>query len=119
MRAHPRVGGENYAALMPGAGQSGSSPRGRGKHSDLLAHLCCAWLIPAWAGKTTGSRAASRTPAAHPRVGGENAPETSDKDVVTGSSPRGRGKPWIFARQGHLSRLIPAWAGKTRRPRSA
>ena len=50
---------------------------------------------------------------AHPRVGGENRMTAAAQPISAGSSPRGRGKPWLFARQGHLSRLIPAWAGKT------
>ncbi len=50
---------------------------------------------------------------AHPRVGGENPKSPSNRFLDPGSSPRGRGKqscrcvPWV------LSRLIPAWAGKT------
>ena len=33
-----------------------------------------------------------------------------------GSSPRGRGKPERVSKTAHILRLIPAWAGKTRRP---
>ena len=34
--------------------------------------------------------------------------------VVSGSSPRGRGKLAAQMREGLAARLIPAWAGKTR-----
>ena len=50
---------------------------------------------------------------AHPRVCGENAAENSDKDVVTGSSPRVRGKLAVLPEQLDRPGLIPACAGKT------
>ena len=96
-------------------GPRGSSPRGRGKQRRRLGHHARRRLIPAWAGKTTSPPGTSRPKAAHPHVGGENAPETSDKDVVTGSSPRGRGKRTGAIAPVPLVGLIPAWAGKTAR----
>ena len=54
--AHPRVGGENEAAIQAGADTAGSSPRGRGKLKDWSRGDSDLRLIPAWAGKTLGNR---------------------------------------------------------------
>ena len=51
--------------------------------------------------------------AAHPRSRGENPRAFSAFATSSGSSPLTRGKPGLLAGQGHLSRLIPAHAGKT------
>ena len=113
--AHPRVGGENdwtdpKAPLMPG-----SSPRGRGKQPlDLMRYLIRR-LIPAWAGKTLADNWEVLEAEAHPRVGGENHLMAITNADNAGSSPRGRGKPNISHTHKVLPRLIPAWAGKTRR----
>ena len=91
--AHPRVGGENPSGLSLGDDSSGSSPRGRGKLT--LRHLPgpSGRLIPAWAGKTSRTMAASAASRAHPRVGGENGSGAVLLLDQSGSSPRGRGKP--------------------------
>ena len=71
-------------------------------------------LIPARAGKTTGARLAPRRERAHPRAGGENNATASKRSLISGSSPRGRGKPALRRRRHAWRRLIPARAGKTR-----
>ena len=53
--------------------------------------------------------------AAHPRVGGENAGLRVATVIAPGSSPRGRGKRGGRSVRALRRRLIPAWAGKTRR----
>ena len=118
-RAHPRVGGENDLFLVSKEDTPGSSPRGRGKLSSMMLHAPKSGLIPAWAGKTPPQRRPSRPRWAHPRVGGENMRVIEDVPAVTGSSPRGRGKPCTWRSTSPPARLIPAWAGKTaytRRP---
>ena len=92
-RAHPRVGGENEAAIQAGADTAGSSPRGRGKRGEGGLQLV--------------------DQLAHPRVGGENAYSARDLSKRAGSSPRGRGKLKEQMREVADQRLIPAWAGKT------
>ena len=54
---------------------------------------------------------------AHPRSRGENSERLATPTTSSGSSPLTRGKPRLLAGQGHLPRLIPAHAGKTRRRR--
>ena len=116
--AHPRVGGENRTAPRAMRLHSGSSPRGRGKRRQALAYRPSCGLIPAWAGKTAQSPEPGSRRAAHPRVGGENRVRETRFDLDTGSSPRGRGKPSSLRSTRTTRRLIPAWAGKTRRQRS-
>ena len=111
--AHPRVGGENVLEEIGGDVERGSSPRGRGKPGCTMRRARCIGLIPAWAGKTRRYVPARPQRTAHPRVGGENPNSTASAWRASGSSPRGRGKLiGVPIREG-ISRLIPAWAGKT------
>ena len=93
----------------------GSSPRGRGKLSDLREIIEAEGLIPARAGKTRPILAPWIGVTAHPRAGGENDDDGLTTHRRTGSSPRGRGKPSVISQRLVCSRLIPARAGKTRR----
>ena len=107
------MGGENATREYASACQLGSSPRGRGKLSGIKTAAASAWLIPAWAGKTDSMSAPGRPSTAHPRVGGENRVPWQITRGCNGSSPRGRGKLRGNELVGVLTRLIPAWAGKT------
>ena len=91
----------------------GSSPRGRGKHVHAFFQHVHERLIPARAGKTSRKTAASSTSWAHPRAGGENDVMRRVDAPLTGSSPRGRGKPIVTLAAFTVARLIPARAGKT------
>ena len=71
-------------------------------------------LIPAHAGKTSGSRSAHSQPWAHPRSRGENLPALSMLLRARGSSPLTRGKRVRVKKESPHVRLIPAHAGKTR-----
>ena len=50
---------------------------------------------------------------AHPRGGGENCADNGHRPGRSGSSPRGRGKPWREHGRVDGDGLIPAGAGKT------
>ena len=113
-RAHPRVGGENLKTPWFQCSRWGSSPRGRGKRDPSAEGRIIRGLIPAWAGKTFGDRRQDRNGGAHPRVGGENADGSCVFHGGGGSSPRGRGKQQRCGSTSAATRLIPAWAGKTR-----
>ena len=111
--------GENARHMRQGPPPGGSSPRVRGKPLGLLFAGIASGLIPACAGKTRAMRARARSPAAHPRVCGENVLSRPDHRAARGSSPRVRGKPLELGGLDADGRLIPACAGKTRtRPHS-
>ena len=116
--AHPRAGGENAIVVGMVREGMGSSPRGRGKLSASRLVIGSTRLIPARAGKTTGTRPELAYTKAHPRAGGENSRPSGQVSRVSGSSPRGRGKRYARRRTVIRGRLIPARAGKTRRGRS-
>ena len=70
-------------------------------------------IIPARAGQTTSTCAATTRAPDHPRACGANAAETPLGDADAGSSPRVRGKP-LHLCQGLIDgRIIPARAGQT------
>ena len=114
--AHPRVCGENCARRRALTCSRGSSPRVRGKLSLLVFDDGMTGLIPACAGKTSSPASARALRRAHPRVCGENLGFTFEDSVALGSSPRVRGKRAVGVLDGDVDRLIPACAGKTRRP---
>ena len=103
-------------AVVGHGGWSGSSPRGRGKLVVFDDDVVSCRLIPARAGKTAPASTQPSASAAHPRAGGENKTTSTPARLARGSSPRGRGKPRRSARRTSHERLIPARAGKTRRP---
>ena len=115
--AHPRVCGENGCTRGIVTSFGGSSPRVRGKPSRLGRLTRRAGLIPACAGKTRTGRRAHDPPQAHPRVCGENVLMRETIHLVTGSSPRVRGKQRSLDGGQTWEGLIPACAGKTRRKR--
>ena len=112
-QAHPRVGGENKTSGARSSSHWGSSPRGRGKRLRWPQPWASVGLIPAWAGKTGESQKGKGRTRAHPRVGGENIATEVFGGIVSGSSPRGRGKPTLYDAPYQPAGLIPAWAGKT------
>ena len=112
--AHPRAGGENLMPVLSQLGETGSSPRGRGKHQVRWRHQEHSRLIPARAGKTIDDGLHKVHRRAHPRAGGENARVGRGAGSLAGSSPRGRGKPHRRDHQPRRRGLIPARAGKTR-----
>ena len=101
-----------YAAHHPRE-DTGSSPRVRGKLSDVPGLHGREGLIPACAGKTWSPRARSASTTAHPRVCGENDETESMRSENKGSSPRVRGKRFTSRAVIAGAGLIPACAGKT------
>ena len=114
--AHPRACGENQQRKPFYTRWWGSSPRVRGKLTDWSEGRPCRGLIPARAGKTGSCSASWPRRWAHPRACGENHLVESMRSGNPGSSPRVRGKLGGGRRHRHRRRLIPARAGKTRRP---
>ena len=113
--AHPRVCGENHSTPCRRGAARGSSPRVRGKHTEVMAGAYVPGLIPARAGKTSTPARGSPSSRAHPPACGENDGVSERPAMVGGSSPRVRGKPRPASSPQSASRLIPARAGKTTR----
>ena len=114
--AHPRACGENAGTPLALLGTRGSSPRVRGKPAAASTFPALSGLIPACAGKTRGCSRAGTPRPAHPRACGENDVHAEASVRFEGSSPRVRGKRAPPSSAGHRGRLIPARAGKTRKP---
>ena len=112
-RAHPRACGENRAFSSRLMRETGSSPRVRGKPTNLIRAGDLIGLIPARAGKTRRSNSGLRMHRAHPRACGENSYHPLNISEKVGSSPRVRGKLQVFTTSLPHGGLIPARAGKT------
>ena len=115
-RAHPRSRGENRHPREGPHNAAGSSPLTRGKQPTVILSVLWRGLIPAHAGKTGHALAAGRAHRAHPRSRGENEGKGHCLVRPRGSSPLTRGKPSRAIRARARDGLIPAHAGKTRRP---
>ena len=112
---HPRIRGEHVSrwgfCVLPG----GSSPHTRGAPHASRPARSRARIIPAYAGSTYGHYQSSAMISDHPRIRGEHLSASIWLAWIFGSSPHTRGALplpfWaIFA-----SRIIPAYAGSTRR----
>ena len=112
-RLIPARAGKTVAGDSHGQESFGSSPRGRGKLRDRVLGAYVDRLIPARAGKTRMVRPIQSVMGAHPRAGGENSSFAWWSQSQPGSSPRGRGKPFVVGAAGFGPGLIPARAGKT------
>ncbi len=112
-RAHPRSRGENCERCVQPPQGSGSSPLTRGKPRVWTEVLICLGLIPAHAGKTSGSKGGAGGHGAHPRSRGENGNIVTKPITGRGSSPLTRGKRQSPSQTLPYLGLIPAHAGKT------
>ena len=90
---------------------AGSSPRGRGTGAAHRSPDRKDRFIPAWAGNSLPSLSLQVPEAVHPRVGGEQMRTSPMTDLLSGSSPRGRGTVRGDDRVWLRRRFIPAWAG--------
>ena len=110
---HPRVGGEKTGCAMKVPPCQGSPPRGRGKVPLWMRQQQRPGITPAWAGKRCRHGVYPHRRGDHPRVGGEKERLAHCAAWAEGSPPRGRGKetsPHLYC---ELSRITPAWAGKS------
>ena len=94
----------------------GSSPLTRGKRKHAPLSIIPSGLIPAHAGKTFSTPRRTTGERAHPRSRGENIVVSAPIIIRQGSSPLTRGKRGAVEKVGWAIGLIPAHAGKTRKP---
>ena len=92
-RDHPRACGENASPTKISSCRAGSPPRMRGKPCHTSAPEMPVGITPAHAGKTGFPSLRPRPAGDHPRACGENGGRGMNRESVTGSPPRMRGKP--------------------------
>ena len=71
------------------------------------------WITPAWAGKSITLPFQFIWQKDHPRVGGEKFTRSYALAFQLGSPPRGRGKVSLTTARTSITRITPAWAGKS------
>lgn len=91
----------------------GSPPRGRGKVGAALRKERLSRITPAWAGKRLNFNTIEYFNKDHPRMGGEKPICRSVGCPASGSPPHGRGKVLPCPALPYVSRITPAWAGKS------
>ena len=110
---HPRECGGNGTPAAAGPLDGGPSPRVRGKQMQSAAGVLDYGSIPASAGETNPSSRIPRELTVHPRECGGNPRLESRSSVVSGPSPRVRGKRNQDMVDAADLRSIPASAGET------
>ena len=112
--AHPRLRGAHQDGVCVREVNPGSSPLTRGAQSVGRHFERHRGLIPAYAGRTTLTFPRSPRMTAHPRLRGAHHQFSRRLEIVVGSSPLTRGAPSSRSICRRPSRLIPAYAGRTR-----
>jgi hypothetical protein len=115
---HPRVGGEDCAAVVGPWRPSGTPSRRRGRPCEHLDGCGLRRDTPASAGKTLRPRHGSRCRTEHPRVGREDVVSRSTSGAAVGTPPHRRGGRPQFRLGGLVLRSTPASAGRTTGPAS-
>ena len=96
----------------------GSSPHTRGALPDSHFIPGMDRIIPAYAGSTRSGRSLQHCRGDHPRIRGEHGWVSCVSCTRAGSSPHTRGAPRVDYDAQYRNRIIPAYAGSTRRCRS-
>ena len=112
---HPRVCGEHSPQAQNLIIAVGSSPHMRGTPLGLGYELARQWIIPAYAGNTRLHHASAQAVRDHPRICGEHDAAADAWVKAAGSSPHMRGTLKLKLPAFGNTRIIPAYAGNTRR----
>ena len=110
---HPRVCGEKGRRAESVTSGVGSPPRMRGKDSQHLYGKAADRITPAYAGKSDSCCPVFTLSEDHPRVCGEKDFSTLEDVRAAGSPPRMRGKVPYPQRGPEVTRITPAYAGKS------
>ena len=112
---HPRIRGEHLGGAHPTPLPRGSSPHTRGAHLGAPHRRTSGRIIPAYAGSTIRAVAPVTVGQDHPRIRGEHASAKAENTPPGGSSPHTRGARRHACPLHRLRRIIPAYAGSTRK----
>ena len=107
------MGGEKTLTRSKEPLKKGSPPHGRGKDNIIHAGNGGRGITPAWAGKRRQFWQRFLHGLDHPRMGGEKMRHMARNKNSKGSPPHGRGKENGVRVFKHLTRITPAWAGKS------
>ena len=113
VRIIPARAGQTKSIAIGGGCYCGPSPRVRGKRPRRAGSTCACRIIPARAGQTLAVRRGSCRRTDHPRACGANIAMITFSVMVSGSSPRVRGKRQRPRKRRARTRIIPARAGQT------
>ena len=114
-RDHPRLRGDHHHADGRRRADLRSSPPTRGPRLDPVGDVRDRGIIPAYAGTTVVHLLRDRGQWDHPRLRGDHASAPSTRPDGEGSSPPTRGPPPRPSPRRGPGRIIPAYAGTTRR----
>ena len=112
-RDHPRVCGEEGLTFHQMLRPTGSPPRMRGRDLKYFMREASDGITPAYAGKSPPTWTPPCLRGDHPRVCGEEVERTCSRSPQRGSPPRMRGRESCFADLLLLTRITPAYAGKS------
>ena len=110
---HPRLCGEKYQGCAGNGRMAGSPPpmRGKVKGGEAVTQIC--GITPAYAGKRGSCRSAFLRCTDHPRLCGEKWRWRLKRTRRIGSPPPMRGKVSTFFCLLMMTRITPAYAGKS------
>ena len=114
LRDHPRLCGEKCRFFVICIGLSGSPPPMRGKATLARLLNVIGRITPAYAGKSTTNPKRKRGERDHPRLCGEKCGTYVHQQAGLGSPPPMRGKAFNADFFVLMSRITPAYAGKSR-----
>ena len=112
---HPRIRGEHIKSGFSMVKDGGSSPHTRGARFPFQFREPFSRIIPAYAGSTRPCTSTRPSRADHPRIRGEHISALISRLDRLGSSPHTRGALKGGWRRPEGARIIPAYAGSTRR----
>ena len=104
--------GEKLQVVYQQVTNKGSPPRVRGKETDAGARIAAIRITPACAGKSSCTQKHQGGIWDHPRVCGEKRYNCLERDALSGSPPRVRGKAYSAEWKISAWRITPACAGK-------
>ena len=112
-RDHPRLCGEKTRPHTPWQRMLGSPPPMRGKVADKIAHIIRQGITPAYAGKSQSANDVCSHLKDHPRLCGEKVLASTVMACDRGSPPPMRGKVVNVIGVVLVTRITPAYAGKS------
>ena len=113
LQDHPRLCGEKQLSSLKAVNLIGSPPPMRGKELHGADSTCWIRITPAYAGKSRHLLKSVQMFWDHPRLCGEKKSFRGKSQSRIGSPPPMRGKARFSKMSASVSRITPAYAGKS------